>query len=57
MAQRKLVGAGEAGRQLTVELKELVVAGLGRELLAVDDSLLESVTLRGGHFDFWWLVL
>lgn len=33
----------------TVELEELVVAGLGGELLGVDDGLLEGFALGGRH--------
>jgi hypothetical protein len=47
-----LLYSGKASRgKLTVELEEVVGAGLGGKLLGVDDSLLEGVALRGRHLD------
>lgn len=37
--------------ELTVELEEVVVAGLGGELLGVGDGLLEGFALRNGHLE------
>lgn len=37
-------------QELTVDLEEVIVAGLGGELLGVDNGLLEGIALRGGHF-------
>lgn len=42
-------GAAGKGRWRTVQLEEVVVAGLGGELLRVDNGLLEGVALGGRH--------
>lgn len=43
------MSSGRAWLQRTVELKELIVTGLGGKLLAVGDSLLEGFALGGRH--------
>jgi hypothetical protein len=43
-----VLGGGDLVK--SVELEELVVAGLGGELLGVDNSRLEGFALRGSHF-------
>jgi hypothetical protein len=50
-------GGGEERRwSITVELQEVFIAGLGGQLLGVDDGLLESVALRNRHVEVVWNV-
>lgn len=36
----------------TVDLEEVLVAGLGGELLGIDNGLLEGIALGGRHFEW-----
>lgn len=41
---------------ITIDLEKILVAGLGGELLGVDNGLLEGIALGGRHLDglFGW---